>query len=371
MKAGSEWPEGLLDAVKTSQVLVYLLSIDYIQSDYCGKEFQAFLERVQSYKAANPLGDTPLFIQPVIWVPMTGALPEILGRLQPEDDAFPSDYATKGLESLAKLKDKTAYNRCVETIAKRIFDAAQGDRLPTLALYESVQDIPNAFTAVERVEEMPGGPTEVKCVYVAGNTEEVAYLRSVSQELERSNASCYGQDGWYWKPFNPPVPTTIGSIVQQMLTEFRYREIPLSNDLERILSELRSAADHDQIVLLIVDAWSTFLTRYEEFLKKFDVSVHWNNAVLVPWNECDEQTKALRSKLDAQIRLLFRSKYQGNQTLPLFRPRINSLDEFRSVMLSVLELIRSDIETHRAAQLQIKGRPLAQIRASKQEPNAS
>jgi hypothetical protein len=56
----------------------------------------------------SPLGDTPLFMQPVIWIPISGTLPEVLGRAQAEDDEFPSDYATKGLESLAKLKDKTA-----------------------------------------------------------------------------------------------------------------------------------------------------------------------------------------------------------------------------------------------------------------------
>jgi FxsC-like protein len=372
MKAGSEWPEGLLDAVKTSQVLVYLLSIDYIQSDYCGKELQAFLERIRSFKAANPNGPFPLFLQPVIWVPVSGTLPQVLGAIQPEDDEFPLEYSTKGLESLAKLKDKTAYNRCVETIAKRIIQAGVGNHLPILGQYERMADIPNAFTATGRVNEMPGGPTEVRCVYVAGNAEEVSTLRAVANELDRSDTSCYGEAGWYWQPFNPPVPATIGSIVQQMLTDFRYREVSLSNDHDKVLNELRNAADRDEIVLLIVDAWSAFLSRYETFLKGFDTSVPSSkSAVLVPWNECHEQTQTLRAMLEAQIRVVFQNKFPGNQAIPLFKPRINSLDEFRSVVRAVLEMIRSDIETRRAAKLHLPGRPLDQLGASNQNPNAS
>jgi len=115
MMAGTEWPTGLLDAMATSQVLVYLLSADYIQSDYCGKELQVFLERVESFRRANP-GVAPRFIIPVIWVPIVAStLPLLLGLIQQADDAFPEDYASKGLESLAKRRDKTAYQSFVDT----------------------------------------------------------------------------------------------------------------------------------------------------------------------------------------------------------------------------------------------------------------
>jgi len=381
MKAGEPWPQGLLDALKTSQVLVYLLSVDYVQSDYCGKELQTFLARVRTFERKNPGVRAPLFIQPVIWVPPVVAnLPQVIAERQPEDDAFPNGYAAKGLESLAKQRDKTAYNQCVGILGDRIIQAATGDRLPPLTEYNTLDVIPNAFTEAARVTSptdpppvpsAPGGPTEVKCVYVAGSAQELSQLVVSDRDVSRTDLSCYGYDGWYWQPFNPPVPTTIGSVVQDILrTEYRYREVSIEEDIEDLIRKLRTAADRDQIVLLIVDAWSAFLHRYKEFLEKFDTSVLWNNAVLVPWNDCDEQTKARRAKLDAQLRLLFRSKYPGPQPSPRFRSGIRTIEEFRSVLLSVLEMIRSEIETHRAAQLQIQGPPIAQIRTSREQPDA-
>jgi len=151
MMAGTEWPTGLLDAMATSQVLVYLLSADYIQSDYCGKELQVFLERVESFRRANP-GVAPRFIIPVIWVPIVAStLPLLLGLIQQADDAFPEDYASKGLESLAKRRDKTAYQSFVDTLALRIVRGAEGSPLPPVSRYESLDEIPNAFLAEEPV----------------------------------------------------------------------------------------------------------------------------------------------------------------------------------------------------------------------------
>ena len=214
-----------------------------------------------------------------------------------------------------------------------------------------------------------GGPTEVKCVYVAASAQELSAWTSADHDPSLADLSCYGNAGWYWQPFNPPVPTTVGSIVQQMLAEYRYREVPLKDEIDELLQELQTAADSDQIILLVVDAWSAFVQRYSAFLSRFDRSIHWNNAVLVPWNDCYEQTKALRARLDAQLHLLFRSKYPGPQPSPRFRSDIHSIEEFRSVLLSVLEMIRSEIETQRAAKLQIQGPPIAQIRTSREQPD--
>ena len=124
-------------------------------------------------------------------------------------------------------------------------------------------------------------------------------------------------------------------------------------------------------MLLIVDAWSTFLQRYQLFLERFDTDVPCNFAVLVPWNDCDEQTNIRQGQLEAQLQLCFRSKYLGPQMIsPRIRFGIRSIDEFRSVLQSVLQMIRSEIETHRAARLRIPGPPIAQIRSSRERPDA-
>jgi|GEM_PF-5133594 len=374
MKAGTAWPDGLFEALQTTQVLVFLHSVDYVQSDFCGKELEAFLARVRAFQRANPGEPTPLFIQPVMWItPAVIQLPSAIAGLQPEDDEFPEEYAKVGLQSLATKRDKAGYKRCVELIGDRIIKASQGDRLQPLTDYDTLESIPNAFTERPRVISASGGTTEieVKCVYVAGKKGEIDELCAADDPESRRDVSCYGTDGWYWQPFNPPSDTKIGSVVQQMLTEYRYQEVPFGDNIDHLIDELRAAAERDEIVLLIVDAWSSFLQRYKTFLSRFDSSVGWNNAIIAPRNNCDEQTTASRATLDAQLRLLFRSKFFGPQISPWFRTDIHSIDDFRSVLVSVLEMIRSEIETRRAAQLQIEGPSIAQVRTSRERPDGT
>jgi FxsC-like protein len=356
MESGTDWPAGILDAMATSQVLVYLLSSDYIQSEFCGKELQAFLERVAEFKTLNKDAPTPLFIQPVIWVPLiTADLPQPLGRIQPEDDAFPADYAKRGLESLAKRRDKTAYNSVVETLAYRIVTAAAGDRLPILTKYTSHEQIPNAFVAQEpaRPPEPEIGPqreTGVRCVYVAPK-------------------------GWHWQPYHPPEQMKIGSLVQQLLTNLHYREVVLEDEddpgltMDAVVAKLEAAAKNDQIVLLIVDARAAGVYPYQEFLQKFNEKVPINNAVVIPWKDGVIDDAELRMKLEQNLRYLFKSKYFGLQPLPFFKPRITSVDEFRNVVPGLLETMRVTIDTSRAAQKIIESsRTAPQVRSSRDQP---
>lgn len=90
IKTGDPWSEKLLHALQTSQVLVYLLSVDYIQSDFCGKEFQVFLERVRIFKRDNRDGKPmPTYFLPVIWVPPAAPnLPEVIAACQTVDKEF-------------------------------------------------------------------------------------------------------------------------------------------------------------------------------------------------------------------------------------------------------------------------------------------
>jgi FxsC-like protein len=357
MESGTDWPDGILEAMTTSQVLVYLLSIDYIQSEFCGKELQVFLERVAEFKRLNKDTRPPLFIQPVIWVPLlTAEVPEPLGRIQPEDEKFPADYAKRGLESLAKRRDKTAYDKVVEMLAIRIVKAAAGDRLPILTKYTSHEQIPNAFVQHEPArppEPEPERPREtgVRCVYVAPR-------------------------GWHWQPYHPPEEMKIGSLVQEIVAlRLQYREVLLEDEedpgltLDAVVGKLEAAAKNDQIVLLVVDAQAAGVPRYEEFLKKFNDKVPMNNAVVIPWKEGAIDDVELKNKLEQKLRYLFKSKYFGLQPLPFFKPRITSVDEFRNVVPGLLETMRVTIDTSRAAQKIIESSGSApQVRSSRDQP---
>jgi FxsC-like protein len=394
MEAGTDWPQALLQALKTSQVLVLLLSPDYVRSEFCGKEFQVFLERVKNVKTGPPALPVPLFILPVIWVPIlaTETIPAPLARLQLEDDAFPKDYADRGLESLAKRRDKTAYNEVIQTLATRIVRAAAGDRLPPLDRYDSSDEIPNAFVTSQPLgrssddEHTPvQRKTGVRCVYVAPKRKEIEKLKEAHvfpngrARPQRTNTASYSDvDGWHWQPFHPPPPVEIGSLVQQLAMSLPYREIPLGDEeqpewnVDDIIRKLVLAANNDQIILLVVDAWAGYVERYEELLRKFDIAVPMNGAaVLVPWNEGDGDTVKWAEDLTRQLRVLFKTRYFGILPSPFLKPRITSIEEFRDVVPGVLEVIRITIESFRAAQGPIieSTRATPQVRSSRILPN--
>jgi FxsC-like protein len=370
---GADWSQDLFDALITSQVLVFLTSPDYILSDYCGQELQAFLDRIAKLQNLNPGAQLPLLLLPVIWVPVQpAALPGVLSHTVLENDTLPGEYAARGLESLAKQRDKTAYRTVVERLAARIIQSSTGDPLPHGDSYTSIQAVPNAFRQDQPKgrEKLPPAPAPaerkmgVRCLYIVPKGAEVEELKTrqvtVSGKVRplRTNTNGYStEDGWHWQPYHPLADVAVGSIVQQLVIDLPYREVLLDDEdgaawsADKIIERLERAAANDQIILVIVDAWAGYLQPYEDLLRKFDRAVPGNAAaVLVPWNEADPDAMELRTELENNLRTLFRSKYAGNQPLPFFKPRVTTLEEFRNTVPALVEMIRIGIETYRAAQ---------------------
>ncbi|MDE5446376.1 TIR domain-containing protein [Bradyrhizobium sp. CSA207] len=63
---GQEWKPTLEEALKSSALLMPICSPSFLNSDYCGKEFAAFLNRLG--RAPNPPAGGHGAIFPVIWV---------------------------------------------------------------------------------------------------------------------------------------------------------------------------------------------------------------------------------------------------------------------------------------------------------------
>src|SRR5262249_31949181 len=79
---GAEWPEDLKNALRTCRVFVYLHSPTYYQSEWCGKEWHVFRQRVESYLRSQPRETArPSLMLPVLWVPSCKA-PAHLGDFQ-------------------------------------------------------------------------------------------------------------------------------------------------------------------------------------------------------------------------------------------------------------------------------------------------
>ena len=347
VKTGNHWQQLMLDALDSSQVLVYLVSSFYIESEYCGRELQAFLQREEKLKELNPNAPERLYLRPVVWTPIRTQLPPILGGIQWRDNSLPDDFARRGLQTYMGESDKTVYERLVESLANSIVDTGDGDPLPALGRYRTVEEIPNAFEV--RPEVLPAAPQEelvprMKCIYVAARQSEIKDLRS-------ETASYSPQGGWFWRPYYPE-STTIGPLLQRFITDFLHDRIDLvleGNDLDAkirdIITRLKEAANQDEIVIVVVDAWSAYLDQYRRFIEQFDAEVTYNQAVLVPWNESDLETVAKSDDLELQVKLLFRAKSQLPQ---YFKLRIRSVREFEEILPDLLRTMRRMIEAYRA-----------------------
>src|SRR5438034_8836373 len=67
IETGTMWDQELAKALSTCRVLVAICSPDYVNSTYCGKEFQVFHERHQTYQTRHKSAKQPRFIFPVVW----------------------------------------------------------------------------------------------------------------------------------------------------------------------------------------------------------------------------------------------------------------------------------------------------------------
>src|SRR5689334_11053809 len=90
---GTAWPDHLADALANCRVFVPLFSPSYFVSDYCGKEWAAFVKRVERQAAG---AERPLAIIPALWTPMSlDELPPSLHSMQNIPPGFPPAYAAE------------------------------------------------------------------------------------------------------------------------------------------------------------------------------------------------------------------------------------------------------------------------------------
>lgn len=359
MRTGTDWTKALPNALQTSSVLVCVVSPDLLRSEFCGKEFQVFLRRREEYQKSrlNKLEESNVIL-PTTWIPPRVPLPHVLSNLQYYDTGFAEEYSSRGLRYLMLKRDQSQYLEFLEEFASRIIDASENVQLPRLSTFPRFENVPNAFCespTTRRGVHQPanisgGGPKNAKFLYVAASSDEF------QTDGLRQNTRCYGEGGWFWRPFYPVEKRSIGEIIWPIVKGFRYQEVEWMND---ITSYLKTVGENDEIVVMIVDAWTIRLERYGEILKECDREVLPNSSILVPWNPFDEETELNREHLRDAIQYTFRSKIQRN---PLyFRHDIHSLSEFEVAIADILSGIKMDILNYKATKRRFESQALPSI----------
>src|ERR1051326_5467792 len=307
---GDEWSDEIKAGLQTSKVFVCLTSPTYINSDYCGREFLVFARRVNLYRETHPREPMPNAILPVVWVPLKTRAPEVLKSRQMDEQGVPPEYRTEGLRYLMRLKGKRdKYEAFLAHFADRLVEAAQ-TTLPPLRSFPSLNDVSSAFkTQLEPrgaappptgapLVEFSAGPYSTRFVFVVARPDEL--------EGARMNLGGYhDQGGWFWRPFLPTENDAVGLIAQQVVSEMggRFNELAFDAD---IVDRIAQAEKRNELIVVVVDAWTINVERYAALLRRYDQNSPQNSAVVVPWNDQDPETvrysRKLRKRLGATLK---------------------------------------------------------------------
>jgi FxsC-like protein len=353
MRVGTVWAQELFSALNTAPTFVALCSPSYFTSEFCGREWTLFAARAERYRQQH--GQFPKTLVPVIWVPARD-VPEPVRRLQLTDPEFGGTYAREGVYHLLRLrKYRQDYLIFLRALAKRLLEVAEPNPTPPLdpgypvASIESAfhgrqagpasgaagwRDFTDALTPEPRPEPVPaagtprrvqrGGPKHVNFVIVAGPKRELTEIR---EDLLH-----YGADPFEWAPYRPELDQRISVFAQAVAADH-----DLSSGLARsadVVQVLQRARVDNELVVLLVDAWSAQIEQYQAHMREYDRRNEPATGVMVPWSEQDTEA------IDQAVRL-----YQGLAAAfplntiradELFRVRIGTSAAFRQELIDVL-----------------------------------
>ena len=106
IRMGDEWNSALVIAVRTTQMLVCLVSPRYLNSRWCGREVEVFHRRHDRFcREQDSIGSTG-FVFPLIWEVdvRRDSWPEKLSKFQFREAGIPDDYLADGLAPLIRKR---------------------------------------------------------------------------------------------------------------------------------------------------------------------------------------------------------------------------------------------------------------------------
>ena len=130
------WDRELADALGTCQVLVPLICPPYLNSEWCGKEWNAFTQRERAPRPGGSGSPNLSPILPVRWSPVPYMLPKEVAKPQfftpnntQKQPELVKAYEDDGLYLLLEAGDRDAYETIIWQLAKRIQQIYYGQHL--------------------------------------------------------------------------------------------------------------------------------------------------------------------------------------------------------------------------------------------------
>lgn len=303
IEPGAAWPDVLREALRTARAFVPLLSPSYFASEYCGKEWASFTDRLPV--VAQDVSK-PGLVQPVLLVgPQDlNPMPPAVQNTQFTHADYPAEYAANGLAYLLGLPSQDDnYRRFVHAFADKLVRAIRNNELPPAEQIPPLDSICSAFhdtrTRQQLVSRMsqPGRMLFAQFVYVAARAEELTELRI--------ECSAYGElGGLDWRPYLPSSDAEIHLLANKVALDerFRYESVDLNDDL---IDRINAAENARKVVVLVVDTWTLRLPRYRRLMEELDRYTLPNCVVVVPINRNDVETARSEAELELVLTRAF------------------------------------------------------------------
>jgi FxsC-like protein len=346
IELGEDWDNTIVEALQNSKVVIAATSPAYLKSDYCGREWQLFHQRLQA--ATSPGQALPPLIKPIIWVPFKAS--EVPPKFAEGQFTFGDPHEihnTKGFKYVLQQfqEFKTQYVDLIHILGEEIVNAADAHTVPPLAIIPRLREVVSIFSTVSgpRGEVVPivpnaSGPKHVRFVYLAADPRQFAPARQVDSYLD-----CGGAD---WKPFYPSNKTRIHRFVQNVVADdeldFTSDELMFSPNL---IAEISAAWQRRQIVVLIIDGWSVHWSlQYRTVLTELDGRLDYHWCVLFPWNDQDSESIAKRELIMGAVSQTFDRHANLARNALFYRDHIKSAEELKTVLREVLTRLKEEIK---------------------------
>jgi FxsC-like protein len=335
IEPGQRWSQALVEALTECSSFLALYSPAYFLSKPCGKEWAMFAQRLRLHPA--DVDGKLAGLIPLIWLPPR-VMPDFAQSLQYNQDTFGEPYNRGGLRQLLRLqRHRDTYLEFVSVVAERIIEAAASPppRPPGHLDFDRIEsafhpqlDAPD-ISAVNLAPVLPGVHF-IHFVVAAPSRSEATAVRA--------NVSYYGERAQDWAPFRPALPDPLAEYAQKVAADQRFRSAVAT--VEQLHECIKLASQHNQIVVLLVDAWSAELQRHRRVLEEYDQRNEPTSAVLIVMSHDDEETQQHSAELVEHMRRALLNNSLRPDDL-MIRRSVLSHHSFQADLQVVLEVARN------------------------------
>ena len=297
IETGEDWYPEIQKAMDQASVAILMVTVNFLTSKFIlGEEVPRLMKR----RAEEGLRIFPVIVKPCAW---------------------------KQVEWLARMQTRPQKSKTLSAGDEHQIDA------DLAAIAEEVATVINQpCKSLTRFK----GPGYVEFVVVAGRESELIEVRT--------NVNAYGDECVDWRPYYPDFDKRVGPFVQNVASseDFTSHCIHPASDL---CEKLEQAKEKNNIVVVIVDAWTIRLQSYHDLMHEYDKTSFFNCAVLIPWNNQDDETEQKRDTLETALRITFENKTAAKDPKS-FREEIVSFEQLDNELRDALiEIRRKILET--------------------------